>query len=125
LGQSASKPISNEQIKQLKEKKQTPEVKLDKNGNPLKFSRDLESDWTVKNDKPHYGLKEHTSVDVNNGFFILAKTMSTASVHNTNYFQCCTVYSRHTSQPIEKAFADKAYFDLSLLTKIERQYQLR
>ena len=109
LVQSASKPISNEQIKQLKEKKQTPEGKLDKNGKPLKFSRDLESDWTVKNDKPHYGLKEHTSVDINNGF-ILATTMSTASVHDTNYFQYCTVYSRHTSQPIKKAFADKAYF---------------
>ncbi len=105
LVQSASKPISNEQIKQLKEKKQTPEGKLDKNGKPLKFSRDLESDWTVKNDKPHYGLKEHTSVDINNGF-ILATTMSTASVHDTNYFQYCTVYSRHTSQPIKKAFAD-------------------
>ena len=108
LVQSASKPISNEQIKQLKEKKQTPEGKLDKNGKPLKFSRDLESDWTVKNDKPHYGLKEHTSVDINNGF-ILATTMSTASVHDTNYFQYCTVYSRHTKQPIEKVYADKGY----------------
>ena len=109
LVQSASKPISNEQMKRLKEKKQTSEGRLDKNGKPLKFSRDLESDWTVKNDKPHYGLKEHTSVDIHNGF-ILATTMSAASVHDTNYFQYCTVYSCHTSQPIEKAFADKAYF---------------
>jgi IS5 family transposase len=108
LVQSASKPISNEQIKRFKEKKQTPEGKLDKNGKPLKFSRDLESDWTAKNDKPHYGLKEHTSVDINNGF-ILATTMSTASVHDTNYFQYCTVYSRHTKQPIEKVYADKGY----------------
>ena len=108
LVQSASKPISNEQIKRFKEKKQTPEGKLDKNGKPLKFSRDLESDWTVKNDKPHYGFKEHTSVDINNGF-ILATTMSTASVHDTNYFQYCTVYSRHTKQPIEKVYADKGY----------------
>jgi len=123
LVQSASKPISNEQIKRFKEKKQTPEGKLDKNGKPLKFSRDLESDWTVKNDKPHYGLKEHTSVDINNGF-ILATTMSLASVHDTNYFQYCTVYSRHTSQPIKKAFADKAYFgepnrDFLNMNKIE------
>ena len=109
LVQSASKPISNEQMKRLKEKKQTSEGRLDKNGKPLKFSRDLESDWTVKNDKPHYGLKEHTSVDINNGF-ILATTISPASVHDTNYFQYCTVYSRHTSQPIKKAFADKGYF---------------
>jgi len=109
LVQSASKPISNEQMKRLKEKKQTSEGRLDKNGKSLKFSRDLESDWTVKNDKPHYGLKEHTSVDINNGF-ILATTVSPASVHDTNYFQYCTVYSRHTSQPIKKAFADKGYF---------------
>jgi len=109
LVKSASRPISNDQIKKLRDKRSTPEGKLDKNGKPLKFSRDLESDWTVKNDKPHYGLKEHTSVDINNGF-ILATTMSTASVHDTNYFQYCTVYSRHTSQPIKKAFADKAYF---------------
>ena len=36
--------------------------------------------------------------------------MSPASVHDTNYFQYCTVYSRHTKQNIEKAYADKGYF---------------
>jgi IS5 family transposase len=46
-------------------------------------SRDLESDWTVKNDKPHYGLKEHASVDVNHGF-ILASALTPASVNDTN-----------------------------------------
>ena len=108
LVQSASKPISKEQIKQLKEKKQTPEGKLDKNGKPLKFSRDLQSDWTVKNDLPHYGLKEHSSVDTNHGF-VLATTLTPASVHDTNYLPYCTVYSRHTKQPIEKVYADKGY----------------
>jgi len=58
LVQSASHPISNEEIKKQREKRDTPEGKLDKNGNLLKFSRDLESDWTVKNNIPHYGLKE-------------------------------------------------------------------
>ena len=62
LIKSASRPISNKQIKQLREKRQTPEGRLDKNGKPLKFSRDLESDWTIKNDTPHYGLKEHAPV---------------------------------------------------------------
>ncbi len=62
LVKSASHPISNKEIKKQKKKKNTPEGKLDKNGKPLKFSRDMESDWTVKNDKPHYGLKEHTPV---------------------------------------------------------------
>jgi IS5 family transposase len=61
LVRSASHPISNEEIKQEREKRETPEGKVDKNGKPLKFSRDLESDWTVKNEISHYGLKEHTS----------------------------------------------------------------
>jgi len=42
LVQSASHPISNEEIKKQREKRETPEGKLDKNGNLLKFSRDLD-----------------------------------------------------------------------------------
>jgi IS5 family transposase len=83
LVKSASRPVSNNQIKDLKDRKNTPEGKLDKNGKPLKFSRDMESDWTIKNDKPHYGLKEHASVDVNHGF-ILATTLTPASVNDSN-----------------------------------------
>ena len=70
--------MSNDDLKKLKEKRSTPEGKLDKKGRPLKFSRDLESNWTVKNDEPHYGLKEHASVDINTGF-VLATTLSQAS----------------------------------------------
>ena len=69
--------MSNEGLKKLKETRNTPEGTVDKNGNPLKFSRDLESDWTIKNDTPHYGLKEHTSVDVQSGF-VLATTLTPA-----------------------------------------------
>ena len=58
LVKSASRPISNDEIDKLKKIKDSPEGKLDKNGNPLKFQRDLESNWTIKNDTPHYGLKE-------------------------------------------------------------------
>ena len=58
LVKSASRPISNDKIKEVRDKHNTPEGKLDKNGNPLKFHRDLESNWTIKNDDPHYGLKE-------------------------------------------------------------------
>ena len=54
------------------------------------------------------GLKEHASVDTNHGF-VLATTMTPASVNDTNYLPYCTVYSRHTKQPIEKVFADKGY----------------
>ncbi len=58
LVKSANHPISNEQIKEFKEKMNTPKGKLDKNGKPKKYTRDIDSDWVVKNDKPHYGLKE-------------------------------------------------------------------
>ena len=108
LVKSASRPISNNKIKETRVKHNTPEGKLDKNGKPLKFHRDLDSDWGVQKDRPHYGLKEHASVDTNHGF-VLATTMTPASVNDTNYLPYCTVYSRHTKQPIEKVFADKGY----------------
>ena len=63
----------------------------------------------VKNEEPHYGLKEHASVDVNSGF-ILATTLTPASVHDTNYLPYLTIASCHTKDPIEKVYADKAYF---------------
>ena len=108
LVKSASRPVSNKEIDELKDKHETPEGKLDKNGKPKKFTRDLESNWTIKNDTPHYGLKEHSSVDVNHGF-ILATTISKASVNDTNYLDYCTVFSKHTQQPIKKVYADKGY----------------
>ena len=78
LVESASRPISGEQLKELREKRQTDKGKTDKNGQPLKFSRDVESDWVIRDDIVHFGLKEHASVDVKNGF-ILATTMTPAS----------------------------------------------
>jgi IS5 family transposase len=62
----------------------------------------------VQKDVPHYGLKEHASVDTNHGF-ILATTITPASISDTTYLPYCTIYSRHTEQPIEKVFADKGY----------------
>ena len=108
LVKSASRPISNDKIKEEREKHASPVGQLDKNGNPIKFHRDLDSDWVIKNDEPHYGLKEHASVDTNHGF-VLATKMTPASVNDTNYLPYCTVYSRHTKQQINKVFADKGY----------------
>ena len=62
LVKSASRPISNDKIKQVRDKHNTPEGKLDKNGNPIKFHRDIVSDWVVQKEIPHYGLKEHAPV---------------------------------------------------------------
>ena len=109
LVKSASKPVSNNGLREKREKRNTPEGQVDKNGGPLKFSRDLESDWTIKNDKPHYGLKEHTSVDVENGL-ILATTMSPSSIHDTKYLPYLALASCHTAEPINKIYADKGYF---------------
>ena len=110
LVQSVSRPISNDKIKELRDKHNTPEGKLDKNGNPKKYTRDLESDWNAKDEKnPHYGLKEHASVDIKHGF-ILATTLTPASESDTNYFPYCTAFSHHTKHPIKKVYADKGYF---------------
>jgi IS5 family transposase len=111
LVKSASKPLGNDGLREVREKRNTPEGKVDKKGRPLKFSRDLESDWTIKNDKPHYGLKEHASVDVENGF-ILATTMSPSSIHDTNYLSYLALASCHTEEPIGKVYADKGYAGL-------------
>jgi IS5 family transposase len=108
LVKSTSRPVSNDKLKQLREKHNTGEGKLDKNGKPKKFTRDLDSDWVVQKDIPHYGLKEHAAVDANHGF-ILATTMTPASVNDTNYLSYCTAFSRHTKQPIKKVYADKGY----------------
>ena len=59
----------------------------------VKFSRDLDSGWTVKNDKPDYGLKEDASVDINHGF-ILASILTPSSVHDTNYLPCLSDWHR-------------------------------
>jgi len=109
LVKSASKPLPKDKLEQLKDKRNTPEGNLDNNGNPLKFCRDSESDWTVKNDKPHYGLKEHASVDVDNGF-ILAATLTPSSESDSVYLPYLTIASSHTKEPIEKVYADKGYF---------------
>ena len=84
LVKSASRPISNKQLDEFKKKDNTPEGKLDKKGLPKKFSRDLDSDWTIKNDKSHYGLKEHTAVDTDNGF-ILSTNLSSSSHNDSPY----------------------------------------
>jgi len=109
LVKSASRPMSNNDLRKLKEKRDTPEGKVDKNGNPLKFTRDLESDWTIKNDAPHYGLKEHASVDVQSGF-VLATTLTPASEHDSRYLPYLTIASCHTKDPIKKVYGDKGYY---------------
>ena len=123
LVQSVSHPLSNEILHEEKAKSKTPQGKVDKNGKALKFSRDLESDWTVKNDVAHYGIKEHAAVDVKHGF-VLSTEMTPASHHDSPYLPLCVAGSCHTKEPIKKVFADKGYFgkpnrEFLALNKIE------
>ena len=108
LVKSASRPLSQDELKKQREHCNSEEGKRDKKVNPLKFTRDLESDWTIKNDIPHFGLKKHTAVDSRHGF-VLATTLTPASVNDTNYLSYCTAFSRHTKQKIKKVYADKGY----------------
>jgi IS5 family transposase len=61
-----------------------------------------------KNEKPHYGLKEHTSVDTENGF-ILSTNLSPASHHDSKYLPFAVIASMHTSDKIQTTYADKGY----------------
>jgi IS5 family transposase len=109
LVRSASRPISREKLREEREKRQTRKGKMDRNGNPIKFSRDIESDWTVEKDRPYFGLKEHAAVDTRHGF-LLATEITPASHHDSPYLPLCIAGSCHTSEPIQKVYADKGYF---------------
>ena len=85
---SASRPVSNKKIEDLKAKGESPEGKLDKNG------------------QHYYGLKEQISVDATYGF-VLATVLSKASVHETNYLAYSTIYSRQTKQKLAIVSGDK------------------
>ena len=76
LIKSVSRPVSTENLGKLKEDR----GKQDKS---IKFQRDIESDWAIKNDIPVFGIKEHASTDVDSGL-VLSDLVSRASEHDTN-----------------------------------------
>ena len=64
--------MSSEKLEELKEERE------EKTDTSVKFSRDIESDRTIKNDKPAFGMKEHASIDVESGL-VLSSVISKAS----------------------------------------------
>ena len=108
LVKSVTRPVAKKDLEKLIQKSETLEGNLDKNGNKKKYSRDLDSDWTVKNDKPHFGLKEHTAVDTENGF-ILSTYMTLSSQHDSIHLPMVVISSMHTKDKIHKVYADKGY----------------
>ena len=96
---SASRPVSSKKLDELREKRAKSEKKT-------KFQRDLDSDWTVKNKKSFFGMKEHASVDVESGL-VLSSSVSKASEHDTKHFQFVVANSLHGDYL--KVHADKGY----------------
>jgi tRNA-binding EMAP/Myf-like protein len=85
--------VSNKKIEDLKAKRESPEGKLDKNG------------------QHYYGLKEQISVDATYGF-VLATVLSKASVHETNYLAYSTIYSQQAKQKLAVVSGDKRAHDM-------------
>jgi len=106
LVRSASSSLSKEKIEKVRQERQSKEQ--DDKDKPVKFSRDVESDWTVKRDVPVYGMKEHASIDVRSGL-VLSTVLSRASEHDTNYFQYVVIKSMHTRKMPPIVYADKGY----------------
>ncbi len=72
----------------------------------MRFQRDLDSDWTVKNNKPVFDIKEHMAVDVESGL-VLSICVSNASEHNTKNFSYTVTKGLHGRKPHNNVYADK------------------
>jgi IS5 family transposase len=108
LVKSASRPLAKDQLEKLKKESQNPDSKIDKGRSTKRFSRDLDSDWTIKNYKAHYGLKEHAAVDTQHGF-ILSTILSPASHYDSTYLPMTVCPGIHTADKIKAIYADKGY----------------
>jgi hypothetical protein len=115
----ASRPLSQDELKKQREHRNSEEGQRDKKGNPLKFSRDLESDWTIKNYTPHFGLKEHAAVDSRHGF-VLATTLTPAAVYDALLAKGWTKESLPTTQT-SSSVLDLYHYRLSTAAKAKVQ----
>jgi len=98
---SASRPVSNNKLNELKDKRGKSQKKP-------RFQRDLESDWTVKNKKAFFGMKEHASIDVGSGL-VLSTSVSKASDNDTKHFSYVVFKSLHGKGYSPNVYADKGY----------------
>ena len=105
---SASRPISDRKLRELREKRNIRLQMKKKTQRAMRFQRDLDSDWTVKNNKPVFGMKEHASIDVESGL-VLSTCVSKASEHDTKYFSYVVTKGIHGRKLPSKVYADKGY----------------
>ena len=105
---SASRPVPGKKLKAIREKRKARAHQRKKTLRSMRFERDLESDWTVKNNKPVFGMKEHAAIDVKRGL-VLSTTVSKASEHDTTYFQYAVTKAIHCKGLPPRVYADKGY----------------
>ena len=105
---SASRPVSDRKLKELREKRKNKTQMRKKTQRAMRFQRDLDSDWTVKNNKPLFGMKEHATIDVESGL-VLSTHISKASEHDTRYFSYVVTKGIHGKNSPKKVYADKGY----------------
>ena len=105
---SSSRPVPDKKLKALRAKRKAKAQQRKKTRQSMRFERDLASDWTVKNNKPVFGMKEHAAIDVTSGL-VLSTMVSKASEHDTNYFQYAVTKAIHGNNLPPKVYADKGY----------------
>jgi IS5 family transposase len=105
---SASRPVSDRKLRTLREKRKIRLQMKKKTQRAMRFQRDVDSDWTVKHNKPIFGMKEHASIDVASGL-VLSTCMSRASEHDTKYFSYVVTKGIHTKELPPVVYADKGY----------------
>ena len=105
---SSSRPVSDKKLKALRAKRKAKAQQRKKTRQSMRFERDLASDWTVKNNKPVFGMKEHAAIDVTSGL-VLSTMVSKASEHDTNYLQYVVTKAIHGNNLPPKVYADKGY----------------
>ena len=105
---SASRPVSDRKLRELREKRKAKAHMRKKSQKAMRFQRDLESDWTVKHNKPLFGMKEHAAIDVESGL-VLSTHMTKASEHDTKYFSYAVMKGIHGKKLPTKVYADKGY----------------
>jgi IS5 family transposase len=101
-----SSPMSKDKLEEKRQERE--QRKQDKSKEPMKFGRDLESDWTKRKEVLFHGMKEHASIDVNSGL-LMSILLSKASEHDTNYFQYVVIKGIHTKKLPPKVYADIGY----------------
>ncbi len=105
---SASRPVSDRKLRDLREKRKARLQMKKKTQKAMRFQRDLDSDWTVKNNKAIFGMKEHAAIDVESGL-VLSTHISKASEHDTKYFAYTVTKGIHGKELPPVIYADKGY----------------